>query len=221
MVRWCFVCCKYFWVTVTARNWKLFVRKAKMFGSRIVGLLLQIVSGRGKSGIWDLNWTKQRTYNVTLRRVCATFVAVENIGVKYSELVFVALGIQHAKRMRRVVLLSLTSPDLQHFSTISYKRHDFRKKSTEHKMCVFYFIINFVWNISHSKEKLARYNNKCTIVWCIVSFILVKFSLNFNFLNRILHIKCNKPSSVSRVVPCGRTDGQTDRHDEANGSFSQ
>jgi len=25
----------------------------------------------------------------------------------------------------------------------------------------------------------------------------------------------------SRVVPCGRTDGQRDRHDEANSSFSQ
>ena len=141
-----------FWVTVTARNWKLFVRKAKMFGCRIVGLLLQLASSRGKSGIWDLHWTKQRTYNVTLRRVCATFVAVENIGIKYSELVFVALGIQHAKRMRRVILLSLTSPNLQHFSTLSYKRHDFRKKATEHKMCAFDFVINFVWNISHSKR---------------------------------------------------------------------
>jgi len=29
------------------------------------------------------------------------------------------------------------------------------------------------------------------------------------------------PSSVSRVVQCGRTDGQAGRQDEANSSFSQ
>jgi len=28
------------------------------------------------------------------------------------------------------------------------------------------------------------------------------------------------PSSGSRIVPCGRTDGQTDRHDEANSHVS-
>jgi len=28
-------------------------------------------------------------------------------------------------------------------------------------------------------------------------------------------------SSGNRVVPCGRTDVQTDRHDEANNRFSQ
>jgi len=29
------------------------------------------------------------------------------------------------------------------------------------------------------------------------------------------------PSSGIRVVPCGRTDGRTDRHDEADSRFSQ
>ena len=29
------------------------------------------------------------------------------------------------------------------------------------------------------------------------------------------------PSFGTPVVPCGRTDGQTDRHDEANSGFSQ
>jgi len=78
----------------------------------------------------------QPSYNATQRRVCATIVAVENIGITYSELVFVALGMQHAKLVRRVMLLSLTSPTLQHVSTLSHKWYDFRKKATEHKMCV-------------------------------------------------------------------------------------
>ena len=39
---------------------------------------------------------------------------------------------------------------------------------------------------------------------------------------KILSIKYREnPSSGSQVVPCGYTDGRTDRHDEANSRFSQ
>jgi len=46
-------------------------------------------------------------------------------------------------------------------------------------------------------------------------------------LSRQIFEKCSNarfyysPSSGSRVVPCGRTDRQTDRHDEANSRLSQ
>jgi hypothetical protein len=43
--------------------------------------------------------------------------------------VFSALVIQHAMRMRHFIICGL--PALQYFSTISHKRHDFRKKVTE------------------------------------------------------------------------------------------
>ena len=48
--------------------------------------------------------------------------------ITYSECVFVALGIQHAKRMRCVILSSVTCMTLKHFST--YKAHDLLKKKT-------------------------------------------------------------------------------------------
>ena len=57
----------------------------------------------------------------------------------YYECVFVALSIQHAFRMHRV-----TCPALQYFSTLSHKWYDFRKKVTEHKMCVLIFSTTFV-----------------------------------------------------------------------------
>jgi hypothetical protein len=80
------------------------------------------------------------TYNVTWRPVRETIVAVEiAVSITYSECVSVALVIQHAKRMRRVILSSVACLTLQHFPTLSHKCRDFRKKVNEHKKCVLIF----------------------------------------------------------------------------------
>jgi hypothetical protein len=79
--------------------------------------------------------------------------------------VSVALVIQHAKRMCPIILSSVACLALQYFSTLSHKRQDFREKVIKHKMCVLFFSTTFVWNISHFKNNLAGYYNKCTQVF--------------------------------------------------------
>ena len=57
----------------------------------------------------------------------------------------VAVDIQHAKRVSRVILSSVASLDVQHFNTLFHKQHDFQiKKVIEHKMRVLIFSTAFV-----------------------------------------------------------------------------
>jgi hypothetical protein len=70
-----------------------------------------------------------------------SFDRAKAISIIYSECVSVALIIQHAKLMSRIITSSVACLVLQYFSTLSHKLCDFRKKSLNIKFC-FGFLYN-------------------------------------------------------------------------------
>jgi hypothetical protein len=86
---------------------------------------------------------RQCTYNVIFRRVRATIVAVGKQWVEHNLSVCVcSLSYPACKD----ILSSVTCPAPQYFSTLSHKRHDFRKKKREllNTKCVFWFSLQLL-----------------------------------------------------------------------------
>ena len=113
------------------------------------------------------------------------------------------------------ILLSVPCPALLYFSTLSHKRHDFREKKWLSNMkCVLIFSTSLVWHISHSKKNLARFDQKCILVFILRAryscYIFRKFEFSRQIFEKYSNVKFQEnPSRGSRVVPCGETDGRT------------
>jgi hypothetical protein len=89
-----------------------------------------------------------------------------------------ALVIQDAKRMRRIILSSVACSALPYFSTLRRKRHDSRKKVFERKEC-FDFLYNFETFLI--LRRIRPDMHRCS---CKIPVIFLRFKSNFNFLDR-------------------------------------
>ena len=130
--------------------------------------------------------------------------------------------------MHRIILSSAACQALPYFSTLSNKRHGFRKNVLNIK-CVLWVPLQllseeFTFLRTAERDIIINVQNSA----CKVPVILVRCSWHLNFLYsffpkkvqisrnlgsfQVSNIKFHKnPCSASRVVLCGRTDGQTDR----------
>ena len=79
---------------------------------------------RLRPGLNPRPWVPEASM-LTTRPPKPSCCCVNAVSVKYSECVFLALCIQHAMRMRHICIC--VCPAVQYFSTLSHKRHDFRK----------------------------------------------------------------------------------------------
>jgi len=120
------------------------------------------------SGVQQSKKRKDRQWANSERNIqsrsCQHFCRGIAIRIMYSECVSVALVIQHAKRMHRVILSSVACPALQDFSTLSHKRHDFFREKGEllNIKCALIFCTTFAWwSISHYKKNSARHYHEC------------------------------------------------------------
>jgi hypothetical protein len=97
--------------------------------------------------------------NATLRRVRGCF-REKAISITYSEAMFEALSIQHAMRMRHIVICGL--PGSKIFYRIFYKQH---KNIIGHEMLVLILSTTVIGDISNSKTHWARYDQQSILVF--------------------------------------------------------
>jgi hypothetical protein len=96
-----------------------------------------------------------------------------------------------------------------------------KKKLPNIKLCVLSFCTTFIWNINNSKKNSERHYHERKNVFissnCYSCRILIKLEiLSTDFRKRFKYEK------ASKSVQCEPNSSmRTDRHDEANSSFSQ
>ena len=120
------------------------------------------------------------------------------------------------------ILSSVACPALHYFSKLSHKRYDIRKKIYIYwvqNVC-FDFPYNVYLNISHSKKKWARYDQKYRLVFMYSTHYSCPILMTREFSQQIF-IKILKYQISWKCACSTLTDGGTGGHDEANSRFSQ
>jgi hypothetical protein len=118
----------------------------------------------------------------------------------------------------RAILSSVVCPAVQYFSTLSHKRHDFRKKKLLNINFVFWFSLQLL-----SETFLILRRNERDVIkniyWlsCKVFVIPVQFTWSVNILD--IFWKILKYQISWRCVQW-ESDGRTKRHDEAIVTFN-
>ena len=139
---------------------------------------------------------------------------------KASECAFVALGIQHAMRMRRTIS-SVVCPAVPYFSTLSHNDTTFKRKVTEYKQ-FFLFSLQLLSEtfliIRRTERDINVRKSACTVPLFLSHFDeSLVFSKYFRKNPQMQNFTKILPLAAELFNAARRTDG----HDEANSRFSQ
>jgi hypothetical protein len=127
---------------------------------------------------------------------------------------FAALGVQHAMRMRHIVIRSLPGCTI-FFSTLSHKLHDIWKKKLLNIKSVFWFSLQILSETFLILRRIQRdmikniYRSSCK-----VPVIIVIFWWNLNFLDRFS--KNIKIRNFIKICWAAAELFHTDRRPDAN-----
>ena len=157
-------------------------------------------------------------------RSCKHCFRIKAVSITYSECVSAVLVIQHAIRMSHIIFVSVASVGVPYFSTLSHKRHGFRKAVMEYKMLVLILSKTFVWKFPRCKNS-ARYYHKCTLVFMAITLyacqILMKLEFSrhifekYSNINSILHEDVHTVEEIE-VISCQWTAGREVNADKTN-----
>jgi hypothetical protein len=125
------------------------------------------------------------------------------------------LKIQHAMRMRHIILSSVLSLPLPYFSALPHKRDDFREKTLLKTKYVFWFsLLLFMRNISYSKKNSERRCHKYVFMWSTSYFCQTVKKPKFHYQIVEKHTKIKFHQNPSNGTPDlfledTETDGRT------------
>ena len=103
------------------------------------------------------------------------------LNIIYSELVFVALGIQLGKHMLCTLLLFLAFRHYSFLHTIPKTERFSEKSVNQSKICVLISGVNFGWSLSRFKNNLVRYYHKFTYLYEKYQLFLSDFTETWIF----------------------------------------
>jgi hypothetical protein len=176
---------------------------------------IHYVSNNNNNNKTEREREKQYTYNVTPKRVRTTFVSEKS--TKYCIFWVCVCSLRYPGC--NAPYWHVVCQALQYFPTLSHKHHNSRKRLLNIKS-VFRFSLNLVWNIFHSKKKLARYYRKCVLVFIYRTHYSRQILMKLEFSRQFPKIRTYQISwkFVQWEPSCSM---RKDRHDEANSRFSQ
>jgi len=109
----------------------------------------------------DTRYKQDRQRNIETRP--CSYCCSGKTNITYSECLSVDLGIQQAMGTRRIFICELFGFTI--LSDVISWTARLKKNCIEYDKCVSTFSTDSVWNISHSRKKWARCDQKCILVF--------------------------------------------------------